>query len=294
MINLITAVPGSGKTLWTIGEILRLQKEGRRVYSNINGLLIDGVHPAPDDWRETPEGSVVIYDECQEIYPSNAKPGVVHDERITAMERHRHTGHDLYFITQAPTFVHHHIRKLVGRHLHLYRPNGVQAANIYTWNFTCDAPNDRQEQERADHQLWKYPKEYFKLYKSATIHTHKFRFPRKIGILLILLALGVSYVGWNLKDGVFSHSSAPAPSADTAAKGAQAEPPPAAPASPQYAWTDTPPATPVAGCIASEKRGTCMCFDKEGYPIALDHGQCLSVIRSPLPRALLTAKQQEG
>lgn len=282
MITLITAVPGSGKTLWTIGEILKLQKEGRRVYANINGLLIPDVHPAPDDWRDTPEGSVVIYDECQEIFPSNAKPGVVSDERLTAMERHRHTGHDLYFITQAPTFVHHHIRKLVGRHIHLYRPNGIQGANLYTWNFTCDSPNDRQEQERADHVLWKYPKEYFKLYKSATIHTHKFRFPKKIGALLALILVGFGFVGYSLKDGVFSNT--PNTPTAQAAEVAQAVPPPAAVPT-AYQWSDAPPATPVAGCIASEKRGTCMCFDKEGTTLSMDHAQCLSVIRSPLPRS---------
>lgn len=290
MITLITAVPGSGKTLWTIGEILKLQKEGRKIYARINGLLIDGVLDAPDDWRETPEGSVVIYDECQEIFPSNAKPGVVHDDRITAMERHRHTGHDLYFITQAPTFVHHHIRKLVGRHIHLYRPNGIQGANLYTWNFTCDSPNDRQEQERADHVLWKYPKEHFQFYKSATVHTHKFRFPKKIGFVLALILCGFAFVGWQLKDGLFTGTSANL--APLAAEVGQAEPPPAALASNQYTWSSTPAAVPVAGCIASESRGKCMCFDKEGTTLAMDNAQCLSVIGSPLPRAFTAEKKE--
>ena len=291
MITLITAVPGSGKSLWTIGEILKLLKEGRRVYARINGLLIDGVLPAPDDWRETPEGSVVIYDECQEIFPSNAKPGVVHDERITSMERHRHTGHDLYFITQAPTFVHHHIRKLVGRHIHLYRPNGIQGANLYTWNFTCDSPNDRQEQERADHVLWKYPKEHFQFYKSATVHTHKFRFPKKIVFVLALILCGFGFVGYQLKDGLFSHTKEVSHQ-EQAGELAQAEPPAPAVASTTYDWSSTPAAVPVAGCIAFESRGKCMCFDKEGVTLAMAHAQCLSVIGSPLPRAFSAEKKE--
>jgi len=291
VITLITAVPGSGKTLWTIGEILKLQKEGRRVYARINGLLIDGVLPAPDDWRETPEGSVVIYDECQEIFPSNAKPGLVHDERITSMERHRHTGHDLFFITQAPTFVHHHIRKLVGRHIHLYRPNGIQGANLYTWNFTCDSPNDRQEQERADHVLWKYPKEHYQFYKSATVHTHKFRFPKKIGFVLALILCGFGFVGYQLKDGLFSHTKEVA-NIEQAGELVKAEPPAPAVASNNYAWSSTPAAVPVAGCIASESRGKCMCFDKEGVTLAMEHAQCLSVIGSPLPRAFTAEKKE--
>ena len=75
MITLITAVPGSGKTLHAIGLILKALSEGRAVYARIDGLLIDEVKPAPDDWRDTPEGSLVIYDEAQEIFPSNARPG---------------------------------------------------------------------------------------------------------------------------------------------------------------------------------------------------------------------------
>ncbi len=40
------------------------------------------------DWRDTPEGSLVVYDEAQQVhlYPSNAQRGPVTDERLTAME----------------------------------------------------------------------------------------------------------------------------------------------------------------------------------------------------------------
>lgn len=146
---------------------------------------------APSDWRDTPHGSVVIYDECQQphLYPSTAKAGKVEDERLTAMETHRHTGHDLYFITQAPTFVHHHIRKLVGQHIHLYRARGIGGAMRYEWSHTCDNPNDRREQERADSFLWKFPSAHFAYYTSATVHTHKFKIPKKLQWRWVLLVL---------------------------------------------------------------------------------------------------------
>jgi len=287
LITLITAVPGSGKTLWTIGQILNYLKEGRAVYANINGLLIDGVHPAPDDWRETPEGSVVIYDECQEIFPSNAKPGVVHDERLTAMERHRHTGHDLIFITQAPSFVHHHIRKLVGVHHHLYRPNGLQGANIYTWNFTCDNPNDRREQERADHLIWKYPKEHFQYYKSATVHTHKFRFPRKVGIALAVLLMGAATVAYSFSDGLALTQITSGELAQGGAGSGAATAPPALVV--PYGWSSTPQATPLAGCIASAKH--CQCYDADMTTIALDEGACRSTLGKPIPRRLMVTSK---
>ena len=202
MIKLITAVPGSGKTLSAIAMIIEVLEAGRPVFTNISGLVKDKfpnnslLQEAPDDWRDTPEGSLVIYDEAQQahLYPSNAQRGKVEDERLTAMETHRHSGHDLVFITQAPTFVHHHIRKLVGEHIHLYRGRGVGGAMRYEWSHTCDSPNDRKEQERATGVFWKFPKEHFGYYTSAVMHTHKFKIPYKI---VAIFSCGAdSFVCW--------------------------------------------------------------------------------------------------
>lgn len=209
MITLITAVPGSGKTLFSIQLIDSANKEKRSVYTNIEGLdkhkfsFPDLIYDAPDDWRDTPHGSLVIYDECQQshLYPATAQRGLVTDERLTAMETHRHSGHDLVFITQAPTFVHHHVRKLVGEHYHFYRAHGIAGAMRYKWSHTCDSPNDRREQERADSMMWRFPKKYFSYYQSSTIHTHKFKIPVKlffylVPVLLILIP-AISYISSN-------------------------------------------------------------------------------------------------
>lgn len=190
MIYLITGVPGSGKSLRTIKMILDFQKEGRVVYADIDGLNIDGVLPSPEDWTTTPEGSVVIYDECQKIFPSTGKAGVADDPRLRALETHRHTGHDLIFITQAPTFVHHHIRKLVGKHLHCYRALGLKGCTIFSWDGVCDNPNGYHERKQADSERWQYPPKLFTYYKSATVHTHKFKMPKKLLILLVV-AIGL-------------------------------------------------------------------------------------------------------
>jgi zona occludens toxin (predicted ATPase) len=282
MITLITAVPGSGKTLRVIGMILDALKTGRPVYARIDGLLIDKVKPAPDDWRDTPEGSLVIYDEAQEVFPSNAKPGPVTDERLTAMEVHRHTGHDLVFITQAPSFIHHHIRKLVGCHIHLYRPNGLKGANVYTWNFAVNDPNDRREQERADHQVWKYPKEHFSLYKSATIHTHKVRIPRKIAAVLLFLVAGICVVAWRLADG-FESFKPDSASLQQAAEGAGFAAPAPLPAS-TFQWARSEPLPALAGCVDSA-RG-CLCYTADLVPLDIPIAQCKAIIKAPLPRSI--------
>lgn len=293
MITLITAVPGSGKTLYCIGLIEDALKEGRPVFTNINGLVRDKfsnnhlLSDAPDDWRDTPEGSLVVYDEAQQshLYPSNAQRGRVEDERLTAMETHRHSGHDLIFVTQAPTFVHHHIRKLVGLHIHLYRARGIKGAMKYEWSHTCESPNDRGEQSRADSGPWSFPKEHFPYYTSAVIHTHKFRLPKKlvfIGVIILALIIFVIFMAAS----TFS-------SMTDAGEGGLGEAltglPSAPPASSTYSWSSTPEAIPVAGCIANESTSRCMCFSSDGITLDIAHAACLSVINSPFPRNIVSS-----
>lgn len=301
MLTLITAVPGSGKTLYAIGLIAEALESGRPVYTNINGLVRSKfpnnhlLYEAPDDWRDTPNGSLVIYDECQQphLYPSNAQRGKVEDERLTAMETHRHGGYDLIFITQAPTFVHHHVRKLVGCHIHLYRARGVAGASKYEWSHTCDSPNDRNEQKRADFVLWKFNKEHYSFYTSAVMHTHKFRMPFKLGLLLVMLALGLFFVAYNLfkNDGLASISSSNQLLASGSAV-TQSAPAAVVTSSSPYGWSKVDTAVPVAGCIASEVRNRCMCFSADGVTLALEHAACLSIINSPLPRQFTAVKSK--
>lgn len=287
MITLITAVPGSGKTLYAITLIEDALIEGRPVYTNINGLVREKftnphlLYDAPDDWRDTPEGALVIYDEAQQshLYPSNAQRGRVDDERLTAMETHRHSGHDLVFITQAPTFVHHHIRKLVGLHIHLYRARGIKGAMKYEWSHTCDSPNDRGEQTRADSGPWAFPTKFYSYYTSAVMHTHKFRIPKKLMVMLVFILVLVA-IAASLSLSAFD-SIAGGPESGEAVQ-APATAPPAI--SSPYTWSSTPEAIPVAGCIANESQSRCQCFSAKGVTLDLEHAACLSVISTPFPR----------
>lgn len=303
-MTLITAVPGSGKSLFCIGLILKAIDEGRPVYANIAGLKIDKCYPAPDDWRETPEGSLVIYDEAQQphLYPSTANRGEVKDERLRAMEVHRHTGHDLVFLSQSPSFIHHHIRKLAGEHIHLYRTLGLQAATVYKWQHVVDSPNDRAEQARSDSYPWKFPKEHYKLYKSATVHTHKFKVPKKIAAVLGLMLVAAAGVIYNATT---NERSILTGTADTASSMPKNEHPasggvrvaattdPVAklpPPTTRYDWTEIQTAVPVAGCIYTERK--CQCFDTNGHVLKMDFGQCLSAAQTDLPRSIVLGGNQ--
>lgn len=182
MIILITGTPGSGKSLYATQRIVDWVKEGRNVYSDIDGLNIPEVMSIPDgDWQGTPKGSVVVYDEAQrnECFKYRAKEKLSNNTIISGMEYARHDGYDIVFITQSPKFLHLHLLELVGEHYHVSRPYGRAQAEICLHRQTSMMPNTVAAKERAEDVFkFKYDPKLFGLYKSAEIHTHKFRLPK--------------------------------------------------------------------------------------------------------------------
>ena len=108
MIRLITGTPGSGKTLYTVSEIMKVIEKTpeRPIFSDIKGLRIDGVQEAPDDWRTAPDGALIIYDECQYRTQYTKSRGRNKYQMIIDLTTHRHTGKDIWLITQNPNFLH--------------------------------------------------------------------------------------------------------------------------------------------------------------------------------------------
>ena len=80
MLDVISAPPGTGKTLHCV-EIIENEvrkNPNRMIFTNIIGLNIQGVLPItssankPFDWRDLPDGSLIIYDEAHE-HPAFSK-----------------------------------------------------------------------------------------------------------------------------------------------------------------------------------------------------------------------------
>lgn len=198
MITLITGTPGSGKTLYAVTKILQYVKENekllregkepRMIYANIDGLNIPGVEPAPHDWRDTPDGSVIFYDEIQQLEPY--KKSRYDNEICDGLQVHRHTGHDIFGITQFPVLLHPNFRAVVGLHVHLHRGWGLSSATIFTWAYCVDSPNAPSNKKLAEHtERFQYDKSVYKYYKSATIHTHKGRIPKKFFLVILVVLL---------------------------------------------------------------------------------------------------------
>lgn len=163
---------------------LKELKHVRTIYADINGLCVDNVLSAPDDWRTTPHGSMLVYDEIQ--LRSTYEESRASNPIVSALTTHRHGGYDIYGITQFPVLVHQHFRAVVGQHFHLHRGWGLMAATVYLWAYCVTSPNQPSSKRLAEHtSRFSYPTKIFDYYKSATIHTHTRRIPKKFIAILI-------------------------------------------------------------------------------------------------------------
>jgi len=274
MLTLITGVPGSGKTLYAVSLIHEYLKSGRQVFTDIEGINIIGVQLAPEDWRECPDGAVVVYDECQQRYgPDGAGRSGRSD--IQDLEVHRHRGFDIVLITQHPKLLHAHIRRLIGRHHHVFRMYGGQTAKIFTRDGQIDIDKPSQLKDQ-DSIVWTYPTQYFDQYKSATLHTHKRKLPAwlKRSAIAMLIFVAISGALMYKASDFFPGNYA------TPAKAAQAAAPERAVASPTQPLASAP-VYAVSGCMSSAR--ACRCYGSQGEPlIEMDEASCRAYIRHPL------------
>lgn len=196
MLTIISGLPGAGKTLLTISEIDQ-EYTGKRpiYYYGIKELNLEGWTELQDPqlWPDLPDGSIVVIDEAQGPWPARGnrqdKPGA-----ISAVETHRHQGFDLFFITQNPKLLDHNLRRLAGRHIHYWRPFGIQKTTRWEWQ-SCVDPDDYFAKKAAiSKKVVKFPTKYYDAYHSAEVHTHKRKLPKKLllipGLLAVIIICG--------------------------------------------------------------------------------------------------------
>lgn len=203
-ITLVTATPGSGKTLWMIQEIFKLLRDGRMVYSNIDGINISGVLPAPEDWRDLPNKSVVIYDEAQE-HPAFDKDATITDRSKVSyykdiadgLQIHRHFGFDIYLITQHPTLLKGSVLGYVSRHIWLKRIFGTKKVSVFQFGEAQTNFSKTVRSQAENKYTWTFPTHLYKFYKSASDHTIKSYFPMKYWVVAALILIFLPYLSYD-------------------------------------------------------------------------------------------------
>lgn len=171
-ITLLTALPGSGKSLRMVQWIVEAIARGEHVFvSNLNGLNVEGVTlwDDPTKWQELPAGSVLVVDEAQRYF--RARRSGDPPKYITAMETIRHEGVRLILATQQPNYLDSHLRGLVGLHEHLKRVEGKEQSTIFRSDEVMEDVRSKNMAQKYDWELWEFPKQYYGAYTSAQVHT---------------------------------------------------------------------------------------------------------------------------
>lgn len=318
MITLGTGLPGNGKTLFMLWYIkAKADKEKREVfYHNVKDLdtaKVGNWMPFdPKKWMDLPHGSIILIDECQEIFPKQPN-GAKLPDYYEELAKHRHKGFDIYLITQHPTLIDNFVRRLVGQHFHSVRKFGMQRATIYEWSSCNPSPETPSSQKSAVPLKWAYPKEVFTWYKSAEVHTVKRAVPGKL-VLACLFVVAVPVVGWYALDKFQQRGKVEPDKVTLAPVGQVATGAPLVPAgdpkrfdpvedarqylamntprieglphtAPKYDPLTVPVRVPVpAACIqvgqAAKGNVSCKCYTQQGTPMAVEFNMCVEFARN--------------
>lgn len=335
MITIITGQPGNGKTLmgmWLMAKeyernaaaVKAGKEQPRRFFSNVKGATTEENPeafpwvermPSHNDWTKLPHGSFVQLDEAHSdgetpglerygcLFPSTGKPGESSDPRIRAMSTSRSSfSIDLQLITQWPSKIHHQVRTLAGEHIHMSRAFGLERAGVLKWTRVQADPYDEDQREKAEEEIWPYPKDIYRRYVSATLHTsaHKFKFPPAIWKgLSMLVAFGLilwAFLAW-VRGNAEDQETKAKPAAEQAQGQKRAAP--AAPAAAVAALPVTnpgtgiyeslraPPTPKIVGYIDSP-RG-CRMWNDKGEQLDIAQDECVRMVAKGIPLHFLDA-----
>lgn len=206
MINLITGLPGSGKTLHMVSMLLKNKELKNRP------LYIDGIpdidkskinyidmpeNCTGENWQDwLPNGSILIIDECQRYWRTRPNGSKV-PEAVQAMETHRHKGVDIYLLTQHPQLIDANVRKFVANHKHISKSQ-LGLRRMWEWQ-RAGNPDNAGDIRQAQLKTYRLDKSAYGVYKSAEQHT-KISTSRSIWVwalpLAILLAITFAIYGY--------------------------------------------------------------------------------------------------
>ena len=200
VIYLTTGANGAGKTLFTLKDVREQQiKENRPVYYHGfeagETLVSWGWLPfEPEKWQDLPDGSICIFDECQNELPAKLA-GAVPDWINAIAQFRRKRGFDFWLITPHPSLIHINVRRLIENpswHRHFKRTFGsdmVSQLKFNAPNMNCEKPGAGSSGQIS---MRPFPKEVYNWYKSSSLHTGKKAIPKQVyflGAIVLLVPL---------------------------------------------------------------------------------------------------------
>ncbi|MBA0157194.1 Zonular occludens toxin, partial [Acinetobacter indicus] len=104
-----------------------------------------------------------------------------------------------FVVTQHPMFIHTHIRRLLEKHIHMQRVQGMPWSNKREWQQVCSDPENIDNatiKKGCTTTIYRPNKKVFDYYESTVVDTHKFKVPRKLITSLGLVGGALAFVFW--------------------------------------------------------------------------------------------------
>lgn len=150
------------------------------------------------DWYNLPNGSVILVDECQHWFPPRGHSAKV-PRHVSEFETHRHKGFDVYLITQNAKLLDNNIRRLAGRHIHYQNNFGTPSVTRFETQKVTDF-DEYFGRQSADKRTIRRDKNFYGLYHSADVHTHRVRIPKKVYVIFLTLLFVIGAFSWFFYD----------------------------------------------------------------------------------------------
>ena len=218
MLTVISGLPGAGKSYLSVHMLkgyadqnLKLAAEGkptRPLYTDINGVTIEGVSQIEDQIYNLPNGSIIFLDEAQQhrVFASGFN-FAKHEKQVSADDKydakndrhlntHRHHGHDIFLITQSANLLSANIRDVSRRHIHCTNPNNMDYCKYYVLPQMFPRANQATPEKLAqlangEVKRLNFKPEIHSLYKSTALDTKKKEIPWGKIIKFVLIALAL-------------------------------------------------------------------------------------------------------
>nr|DAP12544.1 MAG TPA: zonular occludens toxin [Inoviridae sp.] len=306
MLYLYTGVPGAGKTLYAVSNLVK-----RKDFKD-RPIFVDGIKDLDHDkinyfdipegesiqtWPKwAPPGAIIVVDECQRIFRPRPSGSKVPDY-VSELETHRQRGLDFILITQHPRLIDVHLRGLIEHHTHLGKTNlGLRRKMEWSTGGAKD-PESRANIREALTSVYRLDKSVYGLYKSAEVHT-KIRTKKSKLLMLFPLALClVGYGVWSFTGfwGKFSGEGEKAKKASTTQTAQSQTQPSAVSASEpvsngQYSKAETKPEEPKKPHLSEEDYQPRIAERPETAPIYDGMNKAVKVM--PWPAACIKAENR--
>lgn len=175
----------------------------REIYSDINGHAekVDFIKPAPADWRDVPNNSIIFMDEIHKRPEYEDNGQMSQNPMIKDLRTHGHQNKDIILITQDPQTLNKAIRMLIEKMHLVKRPiQKPNFATIYEFERWLRDPWQAAVSERSvkyqDSYKFFYKKKWQDMYTSASAHTSiNFKIQSKFvyAIIAIIVLMSLSY-----------------------------------------------------------------------------------------------------